>query len=244
VTEKLGPAGTVDWIGDVLGMLSDCVIERGGVLVDYIGDELMAMWGAPTPQQNHAELACQAALDMLTRLPDLSQRWQSRLGFETRIGVGINTGPARVGNVGTPRKFKYGPLGNTVNVASRVQGATKFLKTAVTITGSTRAKLPPQFVARQLCKARVVNINEPIELFELTLRDGEAWRSLCGLYQRALASFEKREFRQTTKILGDLLDLYPDDGPSLVVLARAVNYLVNPPASFPPGWEVWEPPGK
>lgn len=92
ISERLGSAQTLDWINDVLDTVSDCVLTHGGVLVDYIGDELMAMWGAPEDQPEHAKLACCAALDMLQELPKLNARWQRILQEPFVLGVGINTG--------------------------------------------------------------------------------------------------------------------------------------------------------
>ena len=135
VSERLGPARTMAWIQDTMGALSDCVLAHDGVLVDYIGDELMAMWGAPAPQADHAELACFAARQMLESLADVNARWQAELGGPVRLGIGLNSGVARVGNTGSRQKFKYGPLGDVVNVASRVQGATKYLGADCLITG-------------------------------------------------------------------------------------------------------------
>ena len=135
--------------------------------MDYIGDELMAMWGAPEDQPDHAERACQAALEMIESIASVNTRWQGPLGEPTAVGIGINTGIARVGNTGSRRKFKYGPLGDTVNVASRVQGASKYFKSNLLITQATRDRLGPQFQLVRLGQARVVNIADPIELFEL-----------------------------------------------------------------------------
>src|SRR5205807_2230673 len=101
ISERVGPAQTVAWIRDVMGALSDCVHAQGGVLVDYIGDELMAMWGAPEREPDHARLAVEAALAMLAGLPRLNERWQSVLGEPVAIGVGVNTGVAHVGNTGS-----------------------------------------------------------------------------------------------------------------------------------------------
>ena len=136
------------------------------MLVDYVGDEMMAMWGAPQAQPDHAERACLAALAMLDQLPDLDARWRATLGEPMAFGIGIDTGVARVGNTGSRRKFKYGPLGNTVNRASRVQGATKHFKARVLITSTTSAKLGPEFQTRRLGKTRVVGMAEPLELCE------------------------------------------------------------------------------
>lgn len=241
VSERIGPARTLEWIGDVMGVLSGCVLAHSGVLVDYIGDEIIAMWGAPKEEPAHARLACRAALDMLAKLPEVNVRWQPLLGEPMGLGIGINTGVAQVGNTGSSYKFKYGALGNTVNLASRVQGATKYLKTNLLVTGSTRAALDSNFAARMLCRVEVVNIAEPVDLYELTHADQPGWDDLRRGYEEALALFERREFRAATQRLGNLLVDFPDDGPSLLLLSRAVECLVQEPAGFNP---VWRLPGK
>ena len=195
ISEQLGPSETVEWVSDVMAALSDSVIKYRGVLVDYIGDELMAMWGAPEEQPDHAELSCQAAIEMLTRLPELSDRWESVTGHPTRVGIGLNTGLAQVGNTGSHRKFKYGPLGNTVNIASRVQGATKYLQTGLVVTGTTWQQMGQQFATRRLCKARVVNIEQPIDLYEVLCCDREHDLGQRLRYEEALKKFESQEFR-------------------------------------------------
>ncbi len=241
ISDHLGPAGTVEWIGDVMGTLSDCVARHAGVLVDYIGDELMAMWGAPAAQPDHACRACRAALEMWQALPALNDRWESKVAERFGLGIGINTGIARVGNTGSQRKFKYGPLGPTVNVASRVQGATKYLKSGVIVTAATNSRLDDEFFTRRLCKVRVVNIAEPIELFELRAESDSQSKSLSQAYEAGLRQFEQRDFQATTATLGQLLKQHPDDGPSLLLLSRAVNLLANPKVEFQ---EAWELPGK
>lgn len=245
VAEKLGAAGTMEWINDVLSALSECVIRHQGVLVDYVGDELMAMWGAPTVQADHAQLACRTAIDMWNTLPEINARWQPRLGQATRVGIGLNTGDARVGNTGSRRKFKYGPLGNTVNLASRVQGATKYLKAGIVITAATHERLGEALAARRLCRVRVVNIKEPVALYEICPQPGADWLEIRQRYEEALAYFDQRQLSKATAVLGRLLDAFPDDGPAIVLLSRAATQLAEQLAS--PGLEfdpVWELPGK
>src|SRR5206468_10962290 len=113
-SQKMGPEQTVKWISDAMGELSECVIAHEGTLVDYVGDEVMAMWGAPEPQTNHAQLACQAALDMLDKLPALNARWQATLCMLMSFGIGLNSGEAEVGITGSHLKLKYGRLHNSV----------------------------------------------------------------------------------------------------------------------------------
>lgn len=241
ISERIGPAATVAWVSDVMGVFSDCVIAHHGVLVDYIGDEVIAMWGAPKEAPDHARLACLAALDMLASLPEIDARWRVTLKAATDVGIGVNTGLAQVGNTGSSRKFKYGALGNTVNLASRVQGATRYLKTRLVVTGSTRAKLDAGFATRRLGKAAVVNIAEPVEIYELAAPGQPGWDEVRHAYEDALAKFEARDFRETTRILGNLLADHPDDGPSLILMARAVHCVVDESAAFDP---VWKLPGK
>jgi adenylate cyclase len=251
VSERLGPARTVEWVGDVMGALSDCVLARRGVLVDYVGDELMAMWGAPEEQPDHARLACQAALDMLALLPQLNERWQPVLGEPMAVGIGVNTGVARVGNTGSRHKFKYGPLGHMVNLASRVQGATKYLRTRLLLTEPTQARLGAGFATRRLGKVRAVNMDRPVDLYELVAHGSPGWLEVKARYEEGLAEFEAGRFRAATRLLGTLMAQHPDDGPTLVLLARAVNAGTAEPGACDSVWgapahfdPVWELPGK
>jgi adenylate cyclase len=236
ISHHLGPTRTMEWIGDVLGALSESVLAHQGVVVDYIGDEVIAMWGAPAKQPGHANLACRAALDMLARLPGLNQRWQPVLGEPTSLGIGINTGTARVGNTGTQRKFKYGPLGDPVNLASRVQGATKYLKCNLLITQATQAALDPTLPTRRLCRVRMVNINDPVELYELAPPDQPGWADLKAEYEKALAAFEQQQFRLAARTLAPLVAEDINDGPSLVLMSRAVACMVEESEEFDPVW--------
>ena len=230
----------MQWINDVFGILSECVLKHHGVLVDYIGDEMIAMWGAPVEQPDHAKLASQAAIEMWQIMPEISQRWFDRLQAETRVGIGLNTGLARVGNIGSQRKFKYGALGNTVNLCSRVQGATKYLQSGILLTAQTRLRLSEPFCLRRLCEARVVNIAEPVTLYELRAVPGDEWSELCPRYEEALRQFEEQNLEEAMTLLRELLRQFPDDGPSRVLLSRIV-LLRDQPGQFS---RVWELPGK
>jgi adenylate cyclase len=239
-SEKLGPAGTVKWINDVMAELSRCVLAEGGVLVDYIGDELLAMWGAPQPQPDQAARAARAALAMRTALAPLNARWRETLGGPMDVGVGLNTGSARVGNTGSEYKFKYGPLGNAVNLASRVQGLTKYLKCRVLATANTREQLGSGFISRRVCKARVVNIQEPVDLYEVEAAGSGDREEFFRSSEAALDALERGEFALAARRSGALVEVHPDDGPLLLVLSRATTMLVNGGAFDP----MWEPPGK
>lgn len=241
ISEHLGAARTVEWISDVMDAISNCVRAESGVLVDYVGDETFAMWGAPEEQPDHAERACRAALAMLEQLPILNERWQAELKEALDLGIGINTGIARVGNVGSKHKFKYGPLGHTVNLASRVQGATKHAKCKLLITGATQAKLSDEFWTRRLTQARVVNIAQPVDLYEVVAAGSPDWPAAKTVYEEALHEFENRRFSQAARILGNWRMQQNTDAPALLLLHRTVQAMVEESAEFDP---VWILPGK
>jgi adenylate cyclase len=239
-SEKLGPARTVAFLNDLMNELSPCVLDQEGVLVDYIGDELMAMWGAPRPQPDQAVRAVLAALAMRDRLAALSRRWSEALGEPVQLGIGVNTGEARVGNTGSQYKFKYGPLGNTVNLASRVQGLTKYLRCPLLVTAATRAGLDDRFLARRVCKTRVVNITTPVDLYEVERAGTPATASFFRASEEALDALEARDLPGAARRAGALLEHHLGDGPLLLILSRAAHVLMYG-GQFDP---VWEPPGK
>ena len=237
-SEKLGPQGTFEWINDVMEVLSECVIAHSGVLVDYIGDELIAMWGAPATCSSQADLACQAAIDSVQRLDELNRRWESRLGGPMDFGIGINSGVARVGNTGSPRKFKYGPLGNTVNLASRVQGASKLMGVRLLVTGSTVRKLVGPFPSRRLCRVRVINIEEPVDLYEVADSPSAAWIAHQDMFGAALDALERDDCMTAIHLAGVLVKHLANDGPTLLLLSRAIDRARNRDVPFDPVWKL------
>ncbi|MEQ8667886.1 MAG: adenylate/guanylate cyclase domain-containing protein [Pirellulales bacterium] len=240
ISNQLGPSRTIAWLTDCLNVMSDIVLAHEGVLVDYIGDELMAIWGAPDDQPDHADRACNAAIEIIEVLPELNQRWSEKIQAVIDVGIGINSGPAVVGNVGTQRKFKYGALGETVNVASRVQGLTKYLNVPLAITQATRESLEDQYQVRRLCSARVVNISDPVDVYQVTSPEGMD-DPLLRDYEKALCAFESGEFLDATRILGEVLSRKADDGPSLMLMSRSIASSINASVPFDP---IWIPPGK
>ncbi|MEZ5429730.1 MAG: adenylate/guanylate cyclase domain-containing protein [Verrucomicrobiales bacterium] len=246
VSERLGPEATLKWLSQVLGVMSACVMDEEGVLVDYTGDQIMALWGAPKDQPDHASRACRSALAMLASLPALDAAWRSVIRDFTEVSIGISTGEAYVGNVGTERKFKYGALGNTVNLGSRVQGR------------------PNMSAPRPSSRRTPGNDSPPVQasLADASARHGSTtswnpWNSTsspnpvnrAGIrsaqgHERALACFESGGWQDAATCLTELLREHPGDGPSLILLSRAVEQMLqngSTPKSFDP---VWSLPGK
>jgi adenylate cyclase len=241
VSQRLGSARTMEWIQDTMGALSDCVLAHDGVLVDYIGDELMAMWGAPVSQANHAELACHAARQMVDTLSAINGRWQSELGSPVKLGIGLNSGTARVGNTGSRQKFKYGPLGDTVNVASRTQGATKYLGADCLITGATLAALPPGAAVRRLARVRAVNIEQAIDLYEIVATAPKDWDERCRRYAEALTALERENLDEAARLAREMTRDYPHDLAATALFQRTQDAQLR---EEPSDTSVWQLPGK
>ena len=241
LSERLGSARTMTWIQDTMGALSECVLECDGVLVDYLGDELMAMWGAPIAQADHADLACRAAQRMIRTLPAINTRWQSELGGPVQLGIGINSGVARVGNTGSPQKFKYGPLGDTVNVASRVQGATKYLGGDCLFTGATLSLLESPPASRRLARVRVVNIQHPIDLYELSSTPPPDWDVRRSRYEEALEALENRNLGAASQLASQLANDFPNDAALTALTRRIAEIQLSGNTS---DTDIWRLPGK
>jgi adenylate cyclase len=242
LAERLSPQDTCGLVRDMMERLSARITEHGGAIVNYLGDGILAMWNAPARQEDHAARACRAALAMVGELPELNVRWQDLAGQPLALGIGINTGPAQVGNMGSSRKFMYGPLGNTVNVASRVEGATKQLGIAVLVTEPTRALLGDAFALRRLGRLPVVGIGGALELYQLCgappTPEWTAWRDT---YEKALAMYESRQWFSACQTLLRMMEMAPKDGydtPTLKLMRQAWACLESPPEPFDPVLEL------
>jgi adenylate cyclase len=234
LAERLGPAETCQLIAEVMEHLTACVQASDGVVVDYVGDGLLAVWNAPANQLDHAVRACRAALAMRADLPHLNAGWEPRLGAPVRLGIGLNTGPALCGNTGSRRKFKYGPLGHTVNPASRVEGATKHFGIPLLITGPTHAQLGGAFATRRLCKVRLAGMEKPVDLYELYAETApDEWQARRDTCELALGCYEAQDWAGACKALLPLLVGQSErDSPALNLMARAIDGLRSPPADF------------
>ena len=236
ITERIGPANAMAWIQNTLTALSSHVQNLDGVLVDYVGDEMFAMWGAPDEMPNHAVHAATAASHMMALSVELSDQWKETIPEGFAFGIGLCTGAAHVGNIGSKQKFKYGPMGSTVNLGSRIQGLTKHWRVQTLMNEETARRLPPSFPKRRLCQARVVGIQGSVTLYELGSNNEGSQEVLWRDYEKALHSYEIGEHREAAQAFSDLAKRYPKDGPSLIMLVRAVQELADPHEDFDPIW--------
>jgi adenylate cyclase len=237
LSQELGPQVTCRLLRDMMERLTEHIVGHGGVIVDYAGDGILAMWNAPSPQPDHALRACSAGLDMLGTMTDLNERWRETARGNLALGIGLNTGIAQVGNTGSSRRFKYGPHGHTVNLASRVQDATKKLGLPLLITDATRALLPADMAVRRVGRVRLPGVQEPVVLHELHGRNPPLqWQALRDTYELALEQFERRDWAMACESLVPLAQMFEqagyEDEPTLKLMRRACECLETRPEPF------------
>ncbi|MBY0522690.1 MAG: hypothetical protein K2R98_04805 [Gemmataceae bacterium] len=167
MSEQLGPEQTCRIVRDIIARLSEQIVVNGGTIVNYIGDGIMAMWNAPVKQDDHVVRACRAALAMHEQMPALNERWLATVGRPLAVGIGLNTGPALVGNTGGDRRLQYGPFGLTVNLASRIETATKKVGVPVLISTSVKEQLRGAFRTRSVGSVALAGVSEEVPLHEL-----------------------------------------------------------------------------
>ncbi len=176
ISEQLGePQKLVALLNEYLSAMTEIILQYDGTLDKYVGDEIMAFWGAPVPHPDHALLACKAALAQIKYLNEvLHKKWKEEGKPQLRIGIGINTGKMTVGNMGSKSRMDYTLMGDEVNLGSRLEGTNKIYKTSIIISEATYNMVKDKVVARELDIIRVKGKSKPVRIYELMdLKDEE-----------------------------------------------------------------------
>jgi adenylate cyclase len=172
LSEQLAPEMLGEFLNEYLTAMTDIVFRHDGLLDKYVGDAVMAFWGAPVAVADHAARCCAAALEMEATVQRLNVGWQERGLPAIAIGVGVNTGPAIVGNFGSERRFSYTAVGDTVNLASRLEGLNKTYGTHLLISNETREAVGEAFAVRAVGEVTVRGRKGSTGVFELLERPG------------------------------------------------------------------------
>ena len=239
ISEKLPAHALVKLLNEYLTPMTDIVFDKRGTLDKYIGDAVMAFFGAPVDNPAHALHCCEAALQMMAQLSRLREKWRIEDPSipEVDIGIGINSGPVVVGNMGSLQRFNYTVMGDNVNLASRLEGLNKEYGTHVLISEATlqaaraTSKGASVLAVRELDAVRVKGRKEPVRLFELrgTGAVPEHERPLIDTYANGLQLYRARKFSQARGEFQTCLSLAPGDGPSRLFVARCEDMLAAPP---------------
>lgn len=231
LSEGLEPEVLVSVLNEYLEPMTLIVLEEGGMLDKYIGDAIMAVFNAPVDLADHRKRACKSALRMLQKLKELNLSFMQKYGVELNIGVGINTGYAVVGNMGSRVRFDYTAIGDTVNLASRLEGLNKLYGTNIIVSEYTALSLEEEFLFRPLDKVAVKGKKKPVMIFEL-MEDTPQNREISKLYKRALDLYFEGMFQEASIEFESLLLAY-NDKPSKTLLERCRHLQKESP-------EIWE----
>jgi len=206
LAENLPPADSYELLASVMETLTRAIVDHDGVVIDYYGDGVTALWNAPFDTPDHADRACAAAMQMLGELPAVSEQWQRMLPQPLKLAIGIHAGAVQVGNAGTLQRLKYGPRGRAVNVTSRVQTAAKRLDVEILTTDAVRRRLTSRYVTLKVCTARLPGLEEPLELFTVfPSTDAPALQGDLERYAAALEAFEQGDLEAAEQQLTHLL---------------------------------------
>ncbi len=165
LSENMTPQELVNHLNVYLSAMTDLILEYGGTLDKYVGDEIMCFWGAPIPQQEHAILACKCAIRQMQKLKELNEGWPE--SKRINIGIGLNSGIMTVGNMGSPGRMNYTLMGDNVNLGARLEGTNKQYGTNIIISEFTYGLVKDHFVVRELDNIRVKGKNKPVLIYEL-----------------------------------------------------------------------------
>jgi class 3 adenylate cyclase len=237
-SEGMTPQGLVKVMNRYFSAMSTPIREHGGVIDKYIGDAIMAYWGPPfTEDADQARLACLAALDMLERVAPLRAEFPELLGLRTLpfpfdIRIGIATGEALVGSIGSELMMSYTVMGDTVNLASRLEGANKVYGGRVLVSAATAAGAGDGIEVREIDRVVLLGQTQPQALFEIMGRKGEltpAQAELRTRFSEGLADYRARNWNEARRAFAAALEAVPNDGPSLTFITRIDTLITNPP---------------
>lgn len=234
LSEKLEPDVLVGILNEYLNPMTRIVLEEDGTLDKYIGDAIMAIFNAPLEIEDHAGKACSVAIHMIKEMPKLNRHWEENGHNPLAIGVGVHTGEAVVGNMGAELRFDYTAIGDTVNLASRLEGMTKLYGNTIIISDSTQNALNDRFLYRKLDLVRVKGKKKPVGIFGLLDFSSDASPEIVELveaFAEAHMNYKKGKFRTAINGFNEILKQHPEDGPSKLYISRCNDYVKSPPSS-------------
>ncbi len=237
LSEHLGPAGTVRLLNSYFAVMTERLFAHEACVSKYVGDGIFAFFNAPLDQHDHALLACRAALECQEALAKLRGTLDEDIAKRLHMRIGIGTGDVYVGNCGSELKFDYTVNGDTVNVASRLEGANKYLGTRILINDEAASHVAGEMLTRPLGRIRVVGRNRPVAAYELLCASADATnerKEFVKIFTAALADYQNRQWANAQDGFRRCLKLITNDPPSQMYLDLAKANAATPP---PEDWD-------
>ena len=238
ISESRSPNDIINIMSQYFKEITDHVFAFKGTLKEYVGDELMALFGAPLYHRDHALNACHTALAIQAHLEDRRKAARKTGAPLLRARVGINSGDMLIGNLGSEYRFSYGAMGDNVNLGSRLEGLNKIYGTRIIIGENTQKRVRDHFLLRHLDCVRVKGKQKPVQVFELigakgiTLPHGRA--SALSCYRKGLTQYLNRDWDGAMACFKDGLAAWPEDKAARVMIQRCLTFKHIPP---PKEWD-------
>jgi len=232
ISENLSPTEVFTELGDYFELVTDIVVEKfGGTLDKFVGDGIVAFFNAPAPIERHADVACQAALEVVHKLADLEtgRHAEAHPIFRTRIG--LHTGEVLVGNIGTQHRLSYSAIGDAVNLASRLEGLNKLYGTLILASGKTKTEAGDRFEWRYIDRVAVLGRSQSTDVFELLGYKDSVPTGKLALreeYEAGLEKYFEGDFRGASIHFAAVIAQQPADGASQVLLSRCNDLARRP----------------
>jgi adenylate cyclase len=237
LSEKIAPEEVVTLLNRYLTAMTDIILANSGVIDKYEGDAIMAFWGAPLPQEDHATHACLAALDNQSRLAQLRQEFIQMGLPPIHARIGINTGEMIIGNLGSSQRFDFTVIGDSVNLASRLESACKEYGTRIMISEDTYHQARDRVETRELDLLGVQGKEVPVRIYELLSRKGEldeTMQKVRDLFAEGLKFYRQQQWSEAVSYFKKILDLSSEDGPAKTFMRRCEEFMQTPPS---PSWD-------
>jgi adenylate cyclase len=227
ISEKITPQELTQMLNQYFELLTGVIMREGGMVNKFIGDAVMAIWGVPLDNPNHAIQACRASLQMQRAMLVMDP---------VKCRIGLNTGTMIAGNMGSKERFEYTVIGDAVNLASRLEGVNKLYHTDIMISEMTEEKVRGHFLLREVDMIRVVGKQKPVRIFELldTVENKEAvehqrWAEMIDSFNPGMEAFRNRQWEKAVSGFEHHADLFPEDFVGGIYLERCRTFLANPP---------------
>ncbi len=220
LSETLSPQELIAFVNRYLGKFAEIILEHDGMIDKYIGDCIMAVWGAPIEQDDHAIKSAKAVRDIIISMEE---------DTDCSVRIGIASGTVIAGNVGGGQQFNYTVLGNSVNLAARLESVNKFYGTKVILSEDTAKHIGGNTLLREIDTIRVQGQEQPVTIYELFTSEEH---NILAQYAEGLKLYREKQWASAAESFKYLLKHFSEDGPSRVMLKRSEQYIHNPPSDW------------
>ena len=232
ISEALTPNELVELLNEFLTEMTDIILKHEGTVDKFEGDAIIAFFGAPNVLQNHAEITCNACIKMQKRLAELREKWKENGKPPLKMRIGLCTGSAVVGNMGSENRMDYTMMGDTVNTAARLEGINKIYGIYSLISETTYRAAGGRIATREIDTINVVGKKEPVTIYQLLGHASDVndvMQKTNEYYAEGLQAYRNQDWDKAILSFKAALNISPDDGPSKTMINRCNEYRIDPP---------------